>query len=87
MGSAAALEKKAREMAQMLYRATMGDSLDSSPDPWWRGSLPEKHLDQRSAEEVGIEPQTIQDPPPAGPCQATTSGWKGESTPRASFPC
>lgn len=80
LGSAAALEKKAKEMARMLCRVIMGDGLDPPPDPWWSRSLPEEPLDWGSAEEVRIETQTTQDPPPAGHGQATSSGWKGEST-------
>lgn len=45
-------------MAHMWDEVTIGDSLDSSPDPWGRRSLREEPLDLKSAQEVSLEHQT-----------------------------
>lgn len=65
-------------MAQMLYRVTGAESLDSSPDHWQSRSLPEGLPVWGSAAEARIEHQTIQDLPPTGHSQAAPSGWRGE---------
>ena len=79
LGSIATPEEKDGEMAQMWDRMTMGDSLDSSHDPWGNRSLQEEPLDLESAQEFSLEHQTAQDPSPAGSSWAGSLSLRDES--------